>query len=246
MPRPIVPAPITAIVFTSIASPRKKVLRHREHRCTETTKKELLTFPLPRYFPAPSTSRHNGCAGLLHGCAARLIANPKQTPGRLPRHLLRRRGRGERRQNLAAGPVMALFVRIDYFAVELRDFLLPGGFEKLQKLRVAPPAHSFACNERRGDALDGGVQRAQVSEHGARRLEWIEAIERHAQCAHFFGEQLVVARLVAGVAGERQPGVELWRRIYPRGGNHCGLHLILERDFQERDNGGHGPAGRAR
>src|SRR5712692_2313915 len=107
MPRPIVPAPITAIVFTSIASPRKKVLQHRDHRDTGIAEKEPLTFILPRCFPARLTPRHHGRAGLLYGRAARLVADLKQTPGRLPRQLLRRRGHGERRQNLAAGPVMA-------------------------------------------------------------------------------------------------------------------------------------------
>src|SRR5437660_2903779 len=176
MPRPIVPAPITAILFTSIAylgwpicrrdaEPTERILSrytclfnssHSPHRTTTATP---FLFPLPcpmvPCFCLASWNHRRAC--LFHRGAARLVANLKQPGGRAPRRVLRCRSTSKLRQHRAASLLMALLIRVAHVAVKPRNLFLHRGLEEFQNLRVAQGTHGFASHQGRGDALDRRV-----------------------------------------------------------------------------------------
>src|SRR5712692_8583402 len=121
MPRPIAPAPITAIIFTSTDSPWERSRRHR-----------------------PSTAGHDRRTGFFHRRSPRLIADFEQTFARAPRLFLSLRPRGELRQDRASRLMMLILVRIDDVVVEAGDVFLSHRFQKFQELDVSPVPHGLA------------------------------------------------------------------------------------------------------
>src|SRR3989449_7165181 len=181
MPRPIAPAPITAIIFTSTDSPREGSWRH-----------------------GPSTAGHDRRTGFFHRGSPRLIPDFEQTFARAPRLLLSLRPRGELRQDRASRLMMLVLVRINYVVVKAGDVLLSHRFQKFQELDVSPAPHGLARHECRRNALDGREQRAEICEDRALRLQRIELLQRDAQRAGLFFKQLVMPRLITGKARERK------------------------------------------
>src|SRR5260370_18629449 len=135
MPRPIAPAPITAIVFTSTDSPWERSWRHR-----------------------PSTAGHDRRTGLFHRRSPHLIADFEQTFARAPRLLLSLRPRGELRQDRASRLMMLVFVRINYVVVEAGGVFLSHPLPKFQKLDGFPAPPGPASDQPRRNAPDGRVQ----------------------------------------------------------------------------------------
>src|SRR3989441_3649827 len=115
MPRPIVPTPITAILFTSIAylgwpicrrdaEPTERILSRNTARfnCSQSPQRTItdtpFLFPLRcsmvPCFCLASWNHRRAC--LFHRGAARLVANLKQPGGRAPRRVLRCRSTSKR------------------------------------------------------------------------------------------------------------------------------------------------------
>ena len=130
--------------------------------------------------------------------------------------------------------MMLVFVRINDVVVEAGDVFLSHRFQKFQELDVSPAPHGLARHECRRNALDGREQRAKIGEDRALRLQRIELLQRDAQRAGLFFKQLVVPRLITGMARQRKLCVELRRTAHPLRGNDGGFHFILQRHFQER------------
>src|SRR2546426_11703825 len=137
MPRPITPAPITAIIFTSTDSPREGSWRH-----------------------GPSAAGDDRRTGFFHRGSPRLIADFEQTFARAPRLFLSLRPRGELRQDRASRLMMLVFVRINDVVVEAGGVFFSHRFQKIQKLDVSPAPPGLARHPRSPHTLDGRVQPA--------------------------------------------------------------------------------------